>query len=129
MLGTICTEVKLLRYFQPFQVPERSEGKPRIATDASLTAFAQLAALKLNCQRCFISLIDHTKQYIVAEATQTISLKSEDVYEKDDDELSFGQTVLDFKTGVCPGTIACFSSPDNSLDVATTYVKASRSCK
>lgn len=74
-------------------------------------------------------MIDNTKQYIVAEATQTISLVSEDVYEKENDELSFGQTVLDFKTGVCPGTIACFTSPDSSLDVASAYIKASRSCE
>ncbi|KAH9224717.1 hypothetical protein DL95DRAFT_400037 [Leptodontidium sp. 2 PMI_412] len=117
---------ELLRYFQPFEVPVRSEGKPQIATDSTLTAFAQLAALRLNCQRCFISLIDNVKQYIVAEATQTISLTSGDLYERDNDELSFGQTVLDFKTGVCPGTIACFTSPDGSLDVSTTYIKASR---
>ncbi|KAH7336182.1 hypothetical protein BKA65DRAFT_29052 [Rhexocercosporidium sp. MPI-PUGE-AT-0058] len=118
---------ELLRYFQPFQAPVRSDGKPQIATDTTLTALAQLAALKLNCQRSFISLIDNTKQYIVAEATQKISLVSEDVYGKENDELSFGQTVLDFKTGVCPGTIACFTSPDGSLDVSTTYIKASRS--
>lgn len=98
-------------------------------TDTSLTAFAQLAAFKLNCQRCFISLIDDSKQYIVAEATRSVSLEAEHVYDGEDDRLSFGQTVLDFKTGVCPGTIACFSSLDNSLDLSTAYVKASRSCE
>ncbi|KAG4442811.1 hypothetical protein IFR05_001692 [Cadophora sp. M221] len=118
---------ELLRYFQPFEVPARSDGKPQIATDSTLTAFAQLAALRLNCERSFVSLIDNIKQYIVAEATQTISLIDGDLYEGDNDELSFGRTVLDFKTGVCPGTIACFTSPDGSLDVSTTYIKASRS--
>ncbi|KAL2069080.1 hypothetical protein VTL71DRAFT_15418 [Oculimacula yallundae] len=118
---------ELLRYFQPFEVPVRSEGKPVIGSDITLTALAQLATLRLGCQRSFISLIDNTKQYILAEATQTVSLVSEDVYEKENDELSFGQTVLDFATGVCPGTLACFTSLDSSMDVSSTYLKTSRS--
>lgn len=32
--------------------------------DPALTAFAQLLALKLDCQRSMISLIDRTKQYV-----------------------------------------------------------------
>jgi hypothetical protein len=90
---------------------------------------AQLSALRLNCQRSFISLLDRSNQYILAEATQTVSLTSEDVHEHEDDALSFGQCVIDFHTGVCPGTLANFTAEDDSLDLATDYVKASRSCK
>ncbi|CZS98649.1 uncharacterized protein RCO7_06385 [Rhynchosporium graminicola] len=118
---------ELLRYFQPFDVPARSEGKPAIGSDNTLTALAQLAALRLNCQRCFISLVDNTKQYILAEATQTVSLTSEDVYEKDNDELSFGQTVVDFDAAICPATLACFTSLDGSMDISSENITANRS--
>lgn len=39
-----------------------------------LSAFAQLAALKLNVQRVLISVSDRESQFIVAEATPTTSL-------------------------------------------------------
>ncbi|KAI3396796.1 hypothetical protein diail_11696 [Diaporthe ilicicola] len=44
--------------------------------DAGLTAFAQLATLRLNVSRCFISLFDRNYQYVVAEATQALPLNS-----------------------------------------------------
>jgi len=121
-------------FFEPPRVEDEDvkfsrPRKPRIATDTSLTSFAQLAALRLNCQRCFISLIDDKTQYVVAEATRTIGLESEDIFEDENDRLSFGQTMLDFKTGVCPGTIACFSSLDSSLDISSSHVQASKNCK
>jgi hypothetical protein len=59
------------RYFEPYDGPGPGEGKARVATDTALTAFAQLCAHKLNCQRSFISIITDAKQYIVAEATRT----------------------------------------------------------
>ena len=93
-----------------------------------MTALAQLSAHKLNCQRAFISLITDAKQYIVAEATRTVSLKDEDVHDNgDDDAIFLGQCIIDFEWGVCPGTIACFTSTDGSLDVSAPFVKASRS--
>lgn len=116
-----------ISFFEPQDiVPNTDPYNPRLATDAALTAFAQLASLKLNCERAFISLIDDTKQYIIAEATRTLSLESANTYDEDNDKLSFGQTVLDFKTGVCPGTIACFTSLNTSLELSTAYIKANR---
>jgi signal transduction histidine kinase len=120
-------ELMRTRYFKPYDGPGPGEGKARVATDTALTAFAQLSALRLNCQRSFISLMTDSKQYIVAEATRTISLKSEDVYDGADDAIFLGQSILDFEWGVCPGTIACFTSTDGSLDISAPYVKASRS--
>lgn len=87
--------------------------------------------------------MDASHQYIVAEATRSLSLKSEDVHDHKNDALFLGQTILDFEWGVCPvsqneiagksrvlnrcqGTIACFTSPDDSLNVTTEYVKATR---
>src|ERR1700683_2219653 len=58
-------------------VPESLELPPSaslLSHDPTLTAFAQLAAFRLDCERGFISLIDHEQQYVLAEATRSISL-------------------------------------------------------
>lgn len=98
-----------------------------MALDTSLTAYAQLSALKLDCQRSFISLIDHENQYIIAEATRTVSLDSGEVHGGEDDAIYLGATTIDISWGVCPNTINVFSSTDGSLDIAAPYVKANRS--
>ncbi|KAJ0298317.1 hypothetical protein COL516b_009969 [Colletotrichum fioriniae] len=48
--------------------------KPKASADKALTAFAQLAVLKLNVKRAMVSLIDTTTQTILAEGTRTIQL-------------------------------------------------------
>ncbi|KAF2000260.1 hypothetical protein P154DRAFT_205033 [Amniculicola lignicola CBS 123094] len=47
---------------------------PHGAPDSALTAFAQLASLRVGAARAMISLIDHQTQYILAEATPNTSL-------------------------------------------------------
>ncbi|KAG9238676.1 hypothetical protein BJ875DRAFT_24846 [Amylocarpus encephaloides] len=42
-------------------------------SDTALTAFAQLIAIRLNCQRAVISLIDHETEYLLAESPATFS--------------------------------------------------------
>ncbi|KAH0078330.1 hypothetical protein KCU86_g8809, partial [Aureobasidium melanogenum] len=42
--------------------------RPLASRDTTLTAFAQLAALRLNVRRAMVSLIDSKHQYILAEA-------------------------------------------------------------
>jgi hypothetical protein len=54
-----------------------SKYAPKPASDASLAAFCQLAALRLNAARTLISLIDDEYQYILAEATPKTSLKTD----------------------------------------------------
>lgn len=48
--------------------------------DTSLSAFAQLATLRLNVKRCIISLLGIDREYILAESTRTISLQSDEVH-------------------------------------------------
>jgi hypothetical protein len=50
--------------------------QPQSGRDRALTAFAQLAALRLDTRRAMVSLIDSNRQYILAEATRTVSLFS-----------------------------------------------------
>lgn len=58
--------------------------KPVSSFDSALTAFAQLGALRLNAKISTISLILDSHQYILAEATRTLSLQSDDVHEPGD---------------------------------------------
>lgn len=63
------------------------------SSDVPLTAFAQLVALRLNAKRVLISLFDNTHQYILAEATPTLSLQR-DADHEDGDAMFFGTTML-----------------------------------
>ncbi|PVI04433.1 hypothetical protein DM02DRAFT_716256 [Periconia macrospinosa] len=49
---------------------------PRRSIDSSLAAFAQLACLHSTTSRAMISLIDDTRQHILAEATPDLMLRS-----------------------------------------------------
>ncbi|GJD04433.1 HSP90-like protein [Colletotrichum higginsianum] len=48
--------------------------RPKPSSDKALTAFAQLAVLRLNVKRAMVSLIDTTTQTILAEATRNVQL-------------------------------------------------------
>lgn len=62
--------------------------------DLGLTALAQLVALRLRARRAMISLFDGDKQYVIAEATQTLSLQQDAVHAPCDG-LWFGASVWD----------------------------------
>lgn len=47
-----------------------------------------------------ISLFDRTQQYVIAEATRTLSLRSDSVYENDD-QLWIGCAILPKENGIC----------------------------
>ncbi|KAL2291558.1 hypothetical protein FJTKL_12930 [Diaporthe vaccinii] len=64
--------IRKTHFIDPQQPFDSSHIAP--CSDAGLTAFAQLAALRLNVSRCLISLFDRNYQYIVAEATQSLCL-------------------------------------------------------
>ncbi|KAI0015879.1 hypothetical protein F4780DRAFT_773222 [Xylariomycetidae sp. FL0641] len=78
----------LNKYYQPWIDSKKLPDVPPDAApaeqrqtpcshDTTLTAFAQLAALRLNVKRSMVSLIDTNVQIILAEATQTLSLVDE----------------------------------------------------
>lgn len=74
--------------------------RPRASGDKALTAFAQLAALRLNVRRAMVSLIDSTHQIILAEATRTLSLVSDQRHEPGD-EVWLGNTIINRHDAVC----------------------------
>lgn len=112
-------ERDLYRYYRPWldaQSLENADGsgvrgltyagyRPKSSRDRSLTAFAQLATLRLNVRRCMVSLIDSHRQYILAEATQTVSLFTTDA-ERPEDEVWLGNAILNRFDAVCHHTFS-----------------------
>lgn len=92
-----------------------------------MTAFAQLAAFRLDVPRAIISLIDHEYQFVLAEATRTVSLQDS---KKTDpgDELVVGTVRLPAPWGLCPGTMDTFDCEDGSLNQSTDNITANRRC-
>ena len=72
----------------------RDDGHvPQSSSDKALTAFTQLGALRLRCNRGVITLIDGKSQLILAEATQSLSLMDDNVHGPDDG-IWFGNSML-----------------------------------
>lgn len=51
----------------------------------TLTAFAQLAALRLGVERAFICVLDRDRQFFLAEATRSVNLNDNTLHEAKDD--------------------------------------------
>ncbi|KAL5337425.1 hypothetical protein BJX70DRAFT_369861 [Aspergillus crustosus] len=73
---------------------------PRSSPDTALTAFAQLGVLRLKAQRALITLFGRDQHYVLAEATQTLSLQDYTV-EDDRDALWLGCCVVPKEDGIC----------------------------
>ncbi|KAL8715606.1 MAG: hypothetical protein Q9220_000943 [cf. Caloplaca sp. 1 TL-2023] len=135
-------ERELYRYFEP---PEGSQRGPEKATqyslsiettdeltanppsspETTLTALAQLCALRLNASRAMVSVISKETQYFIAEATKTLDLVDNEVCEAQDDNLWVGCTSVDKSGRLCektvelpasPGGYPCFTVEDLSKD-------------
>ncbi|KAK3386575.1 hypothetical protein B0H63DRAFT_468018 [Podospora didyma] len=89
-----ASERDLYQYFAPDQTP-------RSGPDTTLSAFAQLVALRLNATRVLISLVDRVNQYILTEATQASDLLRDPLTAPGDDGLLLGQTTLPRAKGLC----------------------------
>ena len=79
-----------VQHFQTFSQGNHAKS----STDSVLTAFAQLACLRLRSRRAIIVLTDRRHRYVLAEATRTISLRSDATHEPGD-ALYWGQTALE----------------------------------
>jgi hypothetical protein len=90
--------------------------------DPTLTAFAQLATFKLKCKRALISLVDSKTQYILSEATKSLSLKSPHKADPGD-ELLLGARFRDRAWGICPATIEYFQDEDGNAAKLETLSK------
>ncbi|KAH8716945.1 hypothetical protein GQ44DRAFT_775701 [Phaeosphaeriaceae sp. PMI808] len=113
-------ERDLHRYYRPWQdaqnLVDAADGnggkgltyngyRAQPGRDRSLTAFAQLATLRLDTRRAMISLIDSNRQYILAEATRTLSLFSPSA-EQPEDEVWLGNAIINKSDAVCYHTFS-----------------------
>ncbi|KAJ4129164.1 hypothetical protein NW768_007699 [Fusarium equiseti] len=85
------------------------------SSDSTLTAFCQIAALRLNTSRSLISLFDRSSQFVVAEATPYTSLKPTTRINGTDQGLWLCGTHFPRSFGVCERAI-------NSLDLRSLQV-------
>lgn len=99
-----------------------SPPRPRGSPDRALTAFAQLAALRLNCKRAVISFFDRNNQYILAEATKSLSLQTASIHEPGD-QIDYGVTAVPKRGSICEHTINFpFEEPVNAKDESVFVV-------
>lgn len=106
----LITLTRIYRYYQPFAelLSSSAPSKPFSSPDTALTAFAQLGALRLNARYGMIALFDKQFHYVIAEATQSLSLQGDEIHEEGDD-LWFGvakaprcQTPCEYAAGLRP---------------------------
>ncbi|PLB51478.1 sensor histidine kinase/response regulator [Aspergillus steynii IBT 23096] len=72
-------------FSQSEKYAQQSTGySPNVSRDNVLTVFAQLASLRLDTKRVLISLFDRTTQYVVAESTRKLGLRSQKSGESSD---------------------------------------------
>ena len=98
---------------------------PSRSADPTITALVQLGALRLGCERSFLSLIDGDTQYIVAEATHNTSLASGGGASEESD-LFLGTLLMDKSWGICPKTMDFFTDETGSLECHDPNVVADR---
>jgi GAF domain-containing protein len=63
----------------PFPANDQLFQEPAACQDTALTAFAQLCALRLATRRVIITIMSSTVEYVLAEATKSMSLQSDAV--------------------------------------------------
>ncbi|KAK9847920.1 Signal transduction histidine kinase-related protein [Penicillium brevicompactum] len=114
---------EVYRYFQPANpaalnaawIPRSAASE--LATDSStlsspnttLTSFAQQAAIRLNAQRAFITILNHDSQFIVSEATKTTNSGNSMLSTAEGDELFAGTSTLPNAWNICWETVSIAS--------------------
>lgn len=137
MASEPARERELHRYYQPWldtfmsskRQLDRTEARPPVridehrphsSRDKALTAFAQLGCLRLNAKRGIITLVDGLKQYIIAEATKSLSLLDDSGYVPGD-ELWFGNSFIARSHGISPDALKPPTVTVHSQDGSSSY--------
>ncbi|KAI5273796.1 hypothetical protein E4T47_03080 [Aureobasidium subglaciale] len=113
----VLREREAYKYYQPLQdlvqasTPASPPTGPCSSPDRALTAFAQLASFRLGVRRAFISLIDRKHQYILAEATKTLSLEK-NTADDEKDNLWVGATAFERRATPCEYAAGLLVAPD-----------------
>lgn len=96
-----------------------------MSTDPVLNSLLQLVVLKLKGDRAFVSLIDDQFQFIVAEATKSISLV-DGLCHDEGDGLCIGTRPLALDAGICAATMPAFITepPTEGPSIHTSNIYA-----
>ncbi|KAF2425745.1 hypothetical protein EJ08DRAFT_652039 [Tothia fuscella] len=90
------------------EVPETklppADYLPKACSDTTLTALAQLATVQLKAARSIVSLIDSSHQYILTEATPSLSLEP-GPHPKGSETLWLGAMIIPRAYGLCQRTL------------------------
>ncbi|KAJ9480644.1 hypothetical protein VN97_g12900 [Penicillium thymicola] len=86
--------------YAPFDRASGDGFNPQPSPDSALTSYAQLGAIRLGTERAFISLFDRTHQYVLAEATPTLSLIGGHMA-KESERLGLGCCIFPKERGIC----------------------------
>jgi hypothetical protein len=120
----------LLLYRAAFQhiphVDKVEDHIPRPSLDSTLTALAQLTAIRLGAQRSMISLLDDQRQHILAEATCDLSLRPEDP-EDAPSTLWLGNVSIPRSLGLCE-EILVLDPKEQPVLVIDDLAQDGRSC-
>ncbi|KGO50409.1 CheY-like superfamily [Penicillium expansum] len=92
-----------------------AEGSSPSSPNTTLTSFAQLAALRLNAQRAFITILNIDSQFILAEATRNTNLRSSNSSVGEGDTLFAGTSTLSDAWNICQETVAIGSDNEDGL--------------
>ena len=87
-------------------MPVAFQATPILNADPTLNALTQLGALRLNCDRAFVSLIDRQYQYVITEVTRSHSFQK--IHCAPGDTVAIGVCKLNNCDGVCPATMKAF---------------------
>ncbi|KAK0666895.1 hypothetical protein QBC41DRAFT_144761 [Cercophora samala] len=90
----------------PPGLPAAFAEKITLNSDPILNGLTQLGALRLGCDRAFVSLIDRTYQYVVSEMTRSHSFYA--MKSDPHDTIAIGVCKLRNCDGVCPATMNAF---------------------
>lgn len=100
-----------------------------MSTDIILNALLQNIAQRLDCDRAFVSLIDDEYQFIIAEATKTVSLVDASIHDQDD-QICIGTKPLTLTAGICASTMPAFTqataTDGPSIHTANVYADSTR---
>lgn len=106
------------RYWEPIaRHYASSHASPISSHDPALAAFAQFAALRLGARRSYISFFDRTSQYILAETSPSLSLKT-NVANDDRDKLWTGAAIFPRVGSICASTarpLRAYASGEGTL--------------
>ncbi|KAF2724946.1 hypothetical protein K431DRAFT_261303 [Polychaeton citri CBS 116435] len=91
-------------YVDMWDPAARAKHCARSISDKALTAFCQLAALRLQTKRALLFFFDKENAYVLAEATKSISLQDDSDHDIED-SLWLGHTVIPRGISVCEATV------------------------